>query len=198
MVVERVGRRIDAAVPVTTLSESALACGELRGDLRGAVGIDGRAHRAGQHDGAAGDLAVHVRARNEAGQQLIERRQVGADRDLERQDLLAVLVEEEGVGLAGLLGDQEHPVGGLHDGVEHARVGDQHVLQRDGELHDDRATDAEVDPLRQRERRIAGNAQHRIAGPPDLQVCRFISAACDVADASRDEEHRSHAGASPF
>ena len=134
--------------PVTMLSESRVGRRELRGDLGGPVGIDRRAHRAGQHQGAAGDLAVHVRAGDEAGQQLIERREVGADGDLEREDLLAVLVEEEGVGLTRLLGNEEHPVGRLHDRVEHGRIRNQDVLQRHGKLHDDRATDAEVDPLR--------------------------------------------------
>ncbi len=37
-------------------------------------------------------------------------RQVGADGHLESEDLLPVLVEEEGVGLPGALGDEEHAI----------------------------------------------------------------------------------------
>ncbi len=91
---------------------------------------------------------MNVGAGNKAGQQLIERGEIGADGDLERQDLLPVFVEEEGIRLPRLLGDQEHAVGRLHDGVEHAGIGDQNVLERHGKLHHDRAADAQIDPLR--------------------------------------------------
>ena len=37
--------------------------------------------------------------------------EIGADRNLQRQNLLALRVEEEGIGLADFLGDQEHAVG---------------------------------------------------------------------------------------
>ena len=129
---------------------------------------------------------------------VVERRQVGADGNLEREDLLPVLVEEEGVGLTGFLGDQEHPVGGLHDGVEHGRVGNEDVLQRHGKLHHDRAADAQVEPLRQRECRVGRNAQHGIAA--NLATgsgLTFHVSRADVADASRDKKHCSHTGASP-
>ena len=140
---------------------------------------------------------MDVGAGNKAGQQLIERGEIGADGDLERQDLLPVLVEEEGIRLPRLLGDEEHPVGRLHDGVEHARIGDQHVLQRNGKLHDDRATDAQIDPLRQRKCRIGGNAQHGIAAYLTTRFAAHIGRV-HVADASRDKEHSSHTGASPL
>ena len=185
------------ALELMMLPTSALRGRELPGDLRGSVRIDRRAHGAGQDEGAAGDLAAHVRAGDEARDEGVERRKVGADGDLEREDLLSVLVEEECVGLPGALGDEKHAVGRLHDRVEHRRIGDQNVLQRDWKLHDERAADAKVNSLRKRECCIAGDAQHRIVRRLTACLARHVSRA-HVSDASRDEENGSHAGARPL
>ena len=60
---------------------------------------------------------------------------VGADGDLQQQDLLALGVEEEGVGLALPLGDEEYAVRRLHDRVDLVGVGNEHVFELEGKLH---------------------------------------------------------------
>lgn len=128
---------------------SIVNCGVAEANLAAMVAarfeVGGRAHAAGQHDGVSGDLRLDVRARNEAAQKVVDGRQVRTDRDLQRQHAVAFGIEEEGVGLAALLGDQEYPVGGLHHRVDAARIGDEHVAQIEAEFDHHRFACAERD-----------------------------------------------------
>ena len=119
--------------------------------------------RAGQDGGAAGHLRLDVGARHEPPQDAVEPLDVGADGDFHQQDLLAPGVEEEGVGLAFALGDQEYAVGGLHDGVDLVGGGgDDHVLELEGKLQEDRLAEPERYPLHQREIGASRHLQHRV------------------------------------
>jgi hypothetical protein len=91
---------------------------ELAGDVARFLGVDGRAHGARQHRGVARHIGHDVRAGQQALQDAIEALEVGADRNFQRQDLLTLGIEEEGVGLIKLLGDQEDAVGSLDHGVD--------------------------------------------------------------------------------
>ena len=62
--------------------------------------------------------------------------------------LLPVGAEEEGVGVAGILGQQVDLARGLHHRVEHLGLGDQHVLQVDGQLDQHRLVEPDGDLAR--------------------------------------------------
>jgi hypothetical protein len=55
--------------------------------------------------------------------------------DIQRQDLAAFGIEEEGIGLADLGRQQEDAARGAHHGVHHVRIGHQHVTGVGIELH---------------------------------------------------------------
>ena len=90
---------------------------EARGDIDCAGGIDRRAHHAGEDYGIVQDLGFDVRTGQQPAEERIHHAGVLFDSDFEDQNLLAVLVEEEDIGLTDLLADQMHPVRSLHDGV---------------------------------------------------------------------------------
>jgi len=122
---------------------------ELAGDVARFLGVDGRAHGARQHRGVARHIGHDVRAGQQALQDAIEALEVGADRNFQRQDLLTLGIEEEGVGLIKLLGDQEDAVGSLDHGVDLVGVGHQHVLQLERKLYEQGLAHADRDPLGQ-------------------------------------------------
>ena len=73
-----------------------------------------------------------------------------------------MLIEEEGVGLPGLLCDEEDPVRRLHDSVQDLGIGDQNVLERHRELNGQRVSHSKPQSLGERERSVRRNAQHLI------------------------------------
>ncbi len=94
-------------------------------------------------------------------QDVAEPLEVGPDVDFHQQDLLAAGVEEEGVGLAFALGDEEHPVGGLNNGIDLVGCRDDNVLQLEGTLNQDRLADSEAHAPNEGIVGIGGNAQQR-------------------------------------
>ena len=127
-------RLVELAPPEAGRADALVGGDELAGDVGGALGVERRAHGAAQHDGAAGHLGLDVGAGHEALAGCASRPLRSAPTSISSgQDLLALGVEEEGVGLAELLGDQEHAVGRLHDGVDLVGIGDEHVLELERE-----------------------------------------------------------------
>ena len=121
---------------------------ETGGDVGRSLRIAGIAHRAGQDDVVVDRFGADAGARNEAADRAFEDADVAFDLHFQRQDLLAVGVEEEDVGLADLLADDigasgrpDHRVGGFG-------IGDQHVGGRPRQFDDERFRQTELDLLR--------------------------------------------------
>ena len=75
-------------------------------------------------------------------------RRILLDLNLERTDLMARAVEEEGVGLAGLETEQEDAARRAHDRIDDVWTGDQNVARIAVELNDDGLVQAQADTLR--------------------------------------------------
>ena len=123
--------------------------GEARREVLGAGGIGSVVDLAGQHDVVVhrGDLdggTAHVGAHHR-----LQIGDIALDADVDRQNLMARAVEEEGVGLAGLLRQQEDAARRAHHRIDDFRIGDQHVARIGIELHHrglvERQRDAAVD-----------------------------------------------------
>ena len=69
------------------------------------------------------------------------------DADVEGQNLLALGVEEEGVGLAHLGGQQEDAARRAHHRIDDIRIGDQHIARVGIELHDRRLVERQGQAL---------------------------------------------------
>ena len=100
-------------------------------------------------DRVDGDLG----ARDGAVDQVLQGRQILGDLEVERQDLAALGVEEEDVGLPELAGEQIGGVLGAHDGVDDVRIADEHV-GGSGQADDDRLVEADADELRRAGRHL--------------------------------------------
>lgn len=97
--------------------------------VEGTVGVDRRADMTGEDQRIVQDLSLDVGARQQLAQHCIEWTGVLLDPNLEDEDLLAVGIEEKGVGAADLLADQVDPVRAVDDGVHEFGVGYDHVPQ---------------------------------------------------------------------
>ena len=60
---------------------------------------------------------------------------------------MAGRVEEEGIGLAGLVGEQEDAARRAHDRIDDGRIGDQNIARIGIELHDGRLVERQRDVL---------------------------------------------------
>ena len=69
------------------------------------------------------------------------------DADVHRQDLVAGAVEEEGVGLADLLRQEEDAPRRAHDGIDDVGIGHEHVARIGIELDDGRLVERQRDAL---------------------------------------------------
>ena len=100
--------------------------------------------------------------------------EVGADGDLERQDLLPLVSKKKALVWPSLLGDQEHAVGGLHDGVDLVGVGDEHVLELERETARARTCPSPIETrLASGKLPRAGMLQHRDCCEIVLPNCRL-------------------------
>ncbi len=101
--------------------------GEARGKVLGARRIRRARHVAGEHDIVVEARDLDVGAGDVGMDHRAEIAGVLLDADVEGEDLVSRRVEEEGVGLAGLLAQQEDAARRAHHGVDDLGVRDQDV-----------------------------------------------------------------------
>ena len=163
-----------------------LAGDELAGDVAGALGIDRRAHRCrSARRRCPPSPTWMLEPGTKRLQEIVERAQIGADRDLQQSGSAGPCVsKKKALVWPDLLGDQEHAVGRLHDGIDLLRVGDEHVLELEGKLHQHRLALTERDPLGDAGScRVAGNAAAPIAATDHR--CHALAVAAPATAAQR-------------
>jgi len=139
---------------------------ETRRQIGGASRFQRARNRAGQHH-----IVVHrLHLDRRIGQAVLHHAgkilDVALDPDVESQDLMAGAVEEEGVGLADLAGEQENAARRAHHRVHQFGIGDQHVARIGVELDDRRLVE------RQREAAMHRPAAGRNRHQPRILVAR--------------------------
>ena len=132
-------------MPFTTLRPSSTSREAMSKAVCASIGL---ATCAGQHDALAQALDPDVGVRQRLPDRGAQPVEVARHRDVEADDLLAVVVEEEHVGLADRGADDvgaprraDHRIGDL-------RIGDQHVLDVARQVDHHRLADAERNETR--------------------------------------------------
>ena len=82
---------------------------------------------------------LNVRSRHEALQHVVEALEVGADGESLSVRICCPLVsKKKALVWPSFLAIRKHAVRGLHDGVDLVGVGDEHVLELERKLHEQR------------------------------------------------------------
>ena len=121
---------------------------QARRDVEGGLRLDRAGDVAGEHDALADALDPDVGIRQRLPDRGAQPVEVARHRDIETDDLLAVVVEEEHVGLSAGRADDVGAARRADHGVGDLRIGDQHVLDVARQVDDHRLADAERDETR--------------------------------------------------
>ena len=130
--------------------------GEAGGEIDRALCLLRRSDMTGQHHGVVDRLRLDVGIGEAELDQLGQIGGVFFNPDVDRGDLLAVGVEEEGVGLAALLRHQENAPRGANDGIDDRRIGHQHVARIGIDFDQRGLAEPEGDALMHRQRGTPG------------------------------------------
>jgi len=160
---------------------------------------------AGQDNRLVDHLDGNLAARNEPVQHFLEAGRFALDKKLERRKLLAVMVEEEGVGFTDAAGKKEHPVRRQDDCIDRLRVRNHDVTNIAGELDQYGLAETDTNVLAVGQAAFVRHPDQRvvvhrprcfsgfIAAPEALSLCRLHT----YAEAGKDKRKNCSQGYAP-
>ncbi len=121
---------------------------EKAGKLAGLRRILRGLHGSGQHHIVVDEFDANIGTRDKALQLGRKPAHVPLDLDIDRCDLLAILSEDEDIGLSDLLAEKIDAPRRARHSIGYRRIGDENVIGVLREIEDNRFVEAELDCLR--------------------------------------------------